>query len=432
MDWLLSFITNNLVIGLATIISFALGILMLWNDKEKRKIEDERQNDIFDTLSDIYQQTEDHKKELREIHRLQKRESREIHQLQERHLFYKKIFIVSLGVLMLIVLYRLYPADAHNRDKTETENTLADSSRITRHGEISTDTVQIRQPDPITPTPDELRKKQFSSGKEQLNNTYEFNRGVNSLCELASTYPNEYLDSVCNIFCLYIRTTTNKPEYKEKYKKEPSVEVQTIIDSLFFKKNENGDLLFDNCSKNLEKTFLYGVNFIIQNSSDTIFMTISNVDFGNAILSKVNFYRATLSKINFANAKLLDSVDFSLATLSKVNFYSATLSKINFTCTILDSINFTSAILLDSTKFSRATLDLVDFSRATLSKVFFWKAVKLNKINFEFAKLSDVSFNAVENLNDINFKGTLLEGRSYEEITRQGRSLELTKIKDNE
>ena len=48
------------------------------------------------------------------------------------------------------------------------------------------------------------------------------------------------------------------------------------------------------------------------------------------------------------------------------------------------------------------------FSDATLTNVYFWDA-----------KLEIIAFN-----------GTVLEGYSYEEITRYGRSLELTKAKD--
>lgn len=201
--------------------------------------------------------------------------------------------------------------------------------------------------------------------------------GVYNLYFLANEYPNEYLEPACEILCAHIRTITGEKEYQEKYKEKTSTEIQTILDLLFHK---DYNLIFNECWKNLEGAFLNGANF----------------QFGK--LRNVNFIKTNLSGVFFNNATLGD-VDFSLgAILSDVLFSDTTLNKVYFSYTALIDVDFNNAIL-SNVFFNNATLIDVDFEGAKFEK-------------------------------KIDFSGTLLESYKSEEITREGRSLELTKSKE--
>ena len=104
----------------------------------------------------------------------------------------------------------------------------------------------------------------------------------------------------------------------------------------------------------------------------------------------------------------LHGAGFRNAKLSNASFYNATLHDNHFMKSMLDNVDFIEAKLSNVT-FELATLSNVDFLSATFTNIDFRKA----------------------DLNKVCFAGTYLERYEdkYEEITRQGRSLELTKPK---
>ena len=211
----------------------------------------------------------------------------------------------------------------------------------------------------------EIQQKQlldncFSSGVKLLGNQNESIRmgGAYTLYYLAKD-SEEYRKCVCEILCGHIRSMTNKKEYKKKYEKKPSIEIQTIFNLLF--QNEYG-LIFDEYHKNLAGVTLNGVNF-----SETV---MSDVSFVEAVLNDVVFDKATCDKVDFLRAKL-----------SNIKFGHASLRNLNFWYTSLSNVDFSDA------KFVRQS---------------------------------------------INFRETILEHVPYEKITEPGRSLELTRLDDDE
>jgi len=219
-----------------------------------------------------------------------------------------------------------------------------------------------KQNDQIQIQQKQLSDTRFSSGVELLGNPNESARigGAFNLFFLAKEFPDEYLNPVCEILCAHIRTITNDEIYQKKYNKKPSNEIQTLI-KLLFQKDNQCNLIFDKCNKNLIGAFLSGTEFI------------------GATISNVYFRESTLSGVSFLGARLCN-VDFVYLT--------------------------------------------------ALKDVIFWEA-KLSRVNFWGTKLCNVDFSNAEFKNEVYFDCTLLEGYCYGEITREGRSFELTANKSN-
>ncbi len=227
----------------------------------------------------------------------------------------------------------------------------------------------------------QLRNNRFSSGIELLGNEKESTRigGAYTLCFLASESPDDYLVLVCEFLCSHIRILTNDEEYQNRYSKKPSNEIRTII-TLLFHKDQKGNLIFNNCIKNLRGAFLPGCNF----------------------------YNAKLNNVKFRDSTLENAL-FSRALLTNVSFRGTQLKKI---------------------KFWQTDLAGVYFNHANLYDVGFWEA-KLSDVNFKDAKIIKADFNKAT-LDRTNFKNTVLEGFSNEIITSAGGSLKLTSIKDED
>jgi len=235
----------------------------------------------------------------------------------------------------------------------------------------------------------QLRDTRFSSGVELLGNINESARigGAYNLYFLANEHPDEYLDAVCEILCAHIRTITSNKDYQEKYIKQPSNEIDTIL-NLLFHKNEDEELIFDKCWKNLERTFLCGANIC-----DT--------------LSYVHFDRAILNGTSFSIAKLYNVFFQHIISLNDIEFFSAKLNEVYFSGSELNNV-----------KFNNSKLNDISFLDA-----------ELNYVDFSNAELIDICFTDAKLKNEINFTGTVLEHYKYEEIVNGERALELTKVK---
>ena len=305
----------------------------------------------------------------------------------------------------------------------------------------------------------------FSSGVELLGNPNESARigGAYSLYFLASEN-KEYLNPVCEILCAHIRNITSDKDYQEKYQEKFSNEILSIIGLLF--KDKNDSLIFNDCVKDFTGAYLHGASFLNAKLNNVCFKgaslynvefiqgTLNYVDFSNATLNNVYFSFDTLSNIRFFGTKL-ENVRF-MGTLNDIMFFESELNDVDFPCSILSKIYFTGVELnnvnflskLSDCSFSFSKLRNVNFDGAELSGGDFMGA-ELSNVRFNEAKLSNVKFCDTEELisnsdittllsdidfsdaklEEIDFKNTVLENYDYEEITREGRSLELTKPK---
>ena len=243
----------------------------------------------------------------------------------------------------------------------------------------------------------QLRDSRFASGIELLGSPNESVRtgGAYNLYFLASEFSDDYLDPVCEILCSHVRSITKEDNYREKFKEKPSNEIQTILNLLFIK-NKNDILIFDKCDKNLTGVFLCG--------STLNFPKLRNVNFFEAILENVYFLEASLVNVSFTKASLY-SVNFPVCTFKNVQFDKANLESVVFANCKLSDVDFFDSNLI-----------CLNFFEAELNKTLFLDA-KLIKINFSNAKM---------NSDNVNFFLTKLEKISFEEITRPGRSIELT------
>lgn len=221
----------------------------------------------------------------------------------------------------------------------------------------------------------QLHDTRFSSSVELLGNQNESARigGIYNLYFLAKEYPDEYLYPVCEIFCAHIRTITSDKIYQQKYEENASNEIIVILDFLF-KKREN-KLIFKNCYKDLRRVFLSGVYIHW------------------AHLEHVNFGYATLNHVGFGYGAFQD-VNFNDAILTHQYFIDIKMNKVYF-----DHSIFCWGYFEDS--------DLSD-------------------VRFKFCKFNNFDFKDTK-LERIDFEGTVFKNYSYDEITKKGRSLELTR-----
>jgi uncharacterized protein YjbI with pentapeptide repeats len=271
----------------------------------------------------------------------------------------------------------------------------------------------------------ELQQKQqrdgrFASAVELLGNPHESTRigGAYNLYFLACDF-GEYRHAVCEILCAHIRTITSDKIYQEKHKEKPTIEVQTIINILFKEVWEDYSVFYD-CFKNLRGTFLYGVTFPSASKisyTDFCDAIIKDVDFSGLILTNIGFSRAIIADVKFSGSELED-VRFVGAELLDVNFNEATLRNVRFPKAILNKVNFTGARLV-SVRFG----DNILTADSILNK-----KLKNGAILIEVDFTSTI-FEGDRRIKKKFFEGTCLASYSIEEITKSGRSLELTKPK---
>jgi hypothetical protein len=190
----------------------------------------------------------------------------------------------------------------------------------------------------------QLQDSRFATGVNLLGNSNESARigGVYCLYYLANEFRDDYLIPVCEIICAHIRSITRDNRYQEAYNKMPSNEIQTIID-LLFKKDKNETIIFENCQKNLTRTFLHGVDFFRAKITNTHFYfssiksvtflyrslkesALTNVGFNSATLNDVKFIATSQTDVEYINTKFIN-VDFTNASLNNVRFSGSVLGK---------------------------------------------------------------------------------------------------------
>jgi uncharacterized protein YjbI with pentapeptide repeats len=333
------------------------------------------------------------------------------------------------------------------------EKQREDQHKLSLEQKRQFDTQIEKQNEQIEIQQKQQRDARFASGVELLGNTNESTRigGAYNLYFLANEFEKEYRRPVCEILCAHVRSITSKNKYRKDYKDKPSNEILTILNFLFVI-DKNDELIFNDCYKNLDGVYLSGADlslFSTLNMVSFVNSTLDNVKFIGATLKDVLLTKASLSYADFSATKLIN-VQFTNTTLSDVKFSGAILSEVSFEYATLGNVKFTKLAKLDKVKFMNATLYDSCFTPAILEKVNFSDAT-LHHINFCGSNLSIVQYRSAifslegvfnqTNLRkvdfsgakfecDMYFEGTFLENRSHEEITSEGRSLELTTPKE--
>ena len=112
----------------------------------------------------------------------------------------------------------------------------------------------------------------------------------------------DFRQTVLNILCAHIRQTTRGDEYKEKYTAEPSEEIQSLLTLIFTQEYD----VFEDCSINLQNSYLNGANL------------------SQARLKKANLKQAQLQGADLSKAQLQEAF-LASAQLQKVVFIGAKL-----------------------------------------------------------------------------------------------------------
>ncbi len=161
------------------------------------------------------------------------------------------------------------------------------------------------------------QNNRFAKAIELLGNQHTSTRigGAIYLCSLAKEYPESYKQEIFDILCSHVRDTTSNDDYRVRYDKKPSNEIQIIIDLLFKKKNGD-DYFFKEFRPNLSDCFLNGIN--LEEAR------VANAHFENSSLDGANLYdcylKASKFKItSFKNCQLMRT-RFDYSTFYNCNF----------------------------------------------------------------------------------------------------------------
>ena len=109
--------------------------------------------------------------------------------------------------------------------------------------------------------------------------------------------------TVLNILCAHIRQTTGENDYQKKHKTKPSEEIQGLLTLLFVQKHD----VFENCSINLQGSYLNGANLF------------------QARLKKANLRQAWLQKKANLTGAQLQGADLREAQLQGAHLSGAQL-----------------------------------------------------------------------------------------------------------
>jgi len=158
----------------------------------------------------------------------------------------------------------------------------------------------------------------YAKAIELLGNPYSPARigGAINLSSLAKEYPESYKEEIFDILCSHIRFQTNNEDYKDKYEKKPSVEIQIIIDMLFKQKDEK-DFVFENCRANLIDCFLKGVNL---EKARIVASNFENLSLDGADLTDCNLKASNFIKTTFKNCEL-NRTRFDYSRFRDCNFH---------------------------------------------------------------------------------------------------------------
>jgi hypothetical protein len=236
--------------------------------------------------------------------------------------------------------------------------------------------------------------QRFGIAIECLGNSGESARtgAIYSLYHLAIEH-EKYRQSVMDILCSHIRSTTGKKQYEVDFPIKPSNEIQTLID-LIFKENGIYYKYFPKLNKpNLSNSYLIGANFIKARCPKVLFKNtnLTSANFHKAECLATLFYDTKLFETKFIDAKLifakfiasrLHGAKFVGAMLCKSEFVGSKCIGANFSKTNLSLSNFKSTDLsgvqLTFSQLIGATFDSVNINGATTKLSLFRKQIGEN------------------------------------------------------
>ena len=256
--------------------------------------------------------------------------------------------------------------------------------------------------------------------------------GAHELFHLAKD-TEDLRQTVLDILCAHIRQTTGEGKYKEKYKAEPSEEIQGLLTLLFVQ--EHG--VFEDCSINLQSSYLNGANLIQARLKKAILMEaqlqkvnlmetqlqeadlnkaqLQGADLREAQMQGAGLSGAELQKADLSGAKLqgafLGEAQMQVADLSNAQMQGAFLREAQLQGAVLMEAQLQRAILIEAqlqrADFMEAQLQGADLSRAQLQGVSSHEVSPLSLAGFE-SKIKN-RIDKPSNLTGIVFAGGLQE-----------------------
>ena len=265
--------------------------------------------------------------------------------------------------------------------------------------------------------------------------------GAYELFHLAEDTAEDMKDlrqTVLDILCAHIRQTTGEAEYREKYKFEPSEEVQSLLTLLFVQERE----IFKGLHINLKGSWLNGADL---REARLARATLSTAYLQRALLHGAHLQRTLLILTHLEEAYLpkawlhgadlfgtymqganLESVRLHGADLHRANMQGANLSDAHLQGAFLQSVSLQGATL------SMARLHGVGISSIYLQGAFLDKA-KLYGVGAEnwsssmpFAERLKRSIGKESNLSNVVFGGSI--GRGGVEFLVEGLSDEKARV----
>ncbi len=217
-----------------------------------------------------------------------------------------------------------------------------------------------------------LKQERLKNAIEHLGHNSESIRlgGAYELFHLAKE-ESELRQTIFDILCAHIRTTTGNSEYRELYSSEPSEEIQSILTLVFVKEYE----VFEGLRADLRKSWLNGV------------------DLWHGHLDRADLWQTHLKRAGLLRARL-QGVILMEADVREAQFYGADLREALLTQSDFRASNFVHADLrgvhADSAKFDGAGLQCADLRGADLTKAHFL-AADLTCATMQAALLNETS-----------------------------------------
>ncbi len=225
-----------------------------------------------------------------------------------------------------------------------------------------------------------------------------------------------------DILCAHIRQTTREAEYIQKYRSEPSEEIQSLLNLLFVQKHE----VFKDRNINLRRAFLRG--------SDLVGARLQKADLRGAELQSADLRRVRLQKADLRGAELqsadLRRVRLQKADLRDVKLRDADLRRVRLQKADLRGAELQDAdlrkarlrgIILEGTRLQKA-----DLRRARLQGAYLWLA-HLEGANLEEARLKGADLRGAW-LQGAGLWSAHLEGAKLDGARLQGTDLDSTHL----
>ena len=265
-----------------------------------------------------------------------------------------------------------------------------------------------------------LRQEQLQNAIEHLGNRADSVRlgGAYELFHLAKD--NEELrQTVLDILCAHIRGTTAEGEYRMKFQRKPSEEIQTLLSLLFVQEYK----VFESLNIKLQESWLNGANL---QDADLRRAELERARLQRANLEDADLRRANLSGAHLQGANLQDA-DLRRAELEEARLQVANLQDADLRRAELEGARLQAANLQD------ADLRGTDLRRTLLQEANFWTArlqeAKLHEAQPQGACLKDAHLEKAK-LRKAQLQGANLEDAHLEKAKLREAQLQRANLED--